>query len=417
MRRPGRHGSVRSVTNSLLRRAALILSAGLIASATFALPVHAAAGHQTRATAQSQGAKSLAGRQARTGAGAWRLARTFSARGHDVVLAGIDAVGPADAWVAGTIDRQGLTLRALIGHWNGSAWARAAVPPTLAARFRGQDFGALGASSSRNVWAFTLEGAYLRLTGSRWQFGLLPRRVRTRHDFVDFTEVLSPTNVWVFGSHVIGSIYSLKFVPFAARFDGRSWHAVKVRGVGIMGPVSVISPASMWALTGVELSAIGLPDHLKVVHWNGSGWRPMAVQPRLPRNAALTGILAYSSRDIWIGGSVPNHKSGTSELALHWNGTSWTTVSPPALASEADEFLTSLVPDGSGGLWAVAEAIPGPARFWHYTNGAWAPPVAVRSDWLYPALAAVPGSHSVWAIAASPGFTRGLILVHGARPR
>jgi hypothetical protein len=416
MRRPGRHGSVRSVTN-LLRRAALILSAGLIASATFALPVHAAAGRQTRATAQSQGATSLAGRQARTGAGAWRLARTFSARGHDVVLAGIDAVGPADAWVAGTIDRQGLTLRALIGHWNGSAWARAAVPPTLAARFRGAVLGGIGASSSRNVWAFSTAGTYLRLAGNRWQFGRVPRRVVTRKDFVGSTEVLSPTNVWVFGIHVIGSIYSLKFVPFAARFDGRCWHAVQVRGVGNMGPVSVVSPASIWALTGVDLPAIGLPDHPKVVRWNGSSWRPMAVQPRLTRNATLTGILAYSSRDVWLGGSVPNHKSGTSELALHWNGTSWATVSPPARASAADEFLTSLVPDGSGGLWAVAEAIPGPARFWHYTNGAWAPPVAVRSDWLYPALAAVPGSQSVWAIAASPGFTRGLILVHDGRPR
>jgi len=395
-----------------LRRLALILSAGLIALATFALPVLAAAGHQARAATRSQAA-----RQARTGAGAWRLARTFSARGHDVVLAGIDAVGPADAWVVGTLDHEGSTLRALVGHWNGRTWARAAVPPAVAARFRGQNFDAIGASSSRNVWAFTLQNTYLRLGGNRWQFGRLPRRVITRHAFVDFTEVLSPTNVWVFGTHFIGSVYSLKFVPFAARFDGRGWHAVKLRGVGGMGPVSAISPASMWALTGAVLPAIGLRNQPRVVHWNGSAWRPMAVQPRLPKHATLTGILAESSRDIWIGGSVPNHKSGTSELALHWNGKSWESASPPARPSEADEFLTSLVPDGSGGLWAVAEAIPGPARFWHYTNGAWAPPVPVQSDWLYPALAAVPGSQSVWAIAASPGLTRGLILVHGARPR
>jgi hypothetical protein len=394
-----------------LRRRALTLSAGLIAAATFALPVLAAAGHQARAATQSLAL------QARAGAGAWRLARVFSARGHDVVLAGIDAVGPADAWVVGTIDHEGSTLRALIGHWNGSTWERAAVPSAVAARFRGQDFDAIGASSGRNVWAFTLENTYLRLSGNRWLFGQLPRRVVTRHDFVDFTEVLSPTNVWVFGTHYIGSVYSLKFVPFAARFDGRSWRAVKVRGVGGMGPVSAISSANMWALTGADLPALRLRNEPRVVHWNGSAWRPMAVQPRLPKHATLTGILARSSRDMWIGGSVPNKKTGTSELALHWNGTSWTNVSPPAIPSDADEFLTSLVPDGSGGLWAVAEAFPGPARFWHYTNGAWAPPVAVPSDWLYPALAAVPHSQSVWAIAASPGLTRGLILVHGVLPR
>jgi hypothetical protein len=153
------------------------------------------------------------------------------------------------------------------------------------------------------------------------------------------------------------------------------------------------------------------------MHWNGHAWRPMAVQPRLPRRATLTGILATSRRDIWLGGSVPNDKTGTSELALHWNGRSWTTVSPPARPSEADEFLTNLVPDGSGGLWAVAEAVPGPARFWHYTNGAWAPPVSVKSGWLYAVLTAVPGSTSTWAVAASPGLVRGLILIHGALPR
>jgi hypothetical protein len=373
-----------------------------MASATFALPVQAAVGQHTRAAAQSrdaesqsaqpQSAQSLAGRQARTGAGAWRLARTFSAHGHgrSVSLFDIDALGPANAWVVGEIQNNGAdAVSALIGHWNGRAWSRVALPPGLAARFRGAAYDMIAASSSRNVWAFTAEGTYLRLSGNRWQFGRVPKRVVTPKDVLEWTEVLSPRDVWVFGYHVIGSVYKFNSVPFAASFNGRSWHAVKVRGIGGIEPVSVISPANMWALTGGLLPAIGLPNHPKVVHWNGHAWRPVAVQPRLPRHATLDGILAYSSRNVWVGGSAPNDKKGTSELALHWNGTSWANVSPPAASSGDDEFLISLVPDGSGGMWAAAEAIPGPARFWHYTNGAWAPPVAVKSDWLDPQLAAV----------------------------
>jgi len=400
------------MTNSL-RRTALVLSASPIALAALALPLPAAA------VQQAHGARNaLAARQARTGAGAWRLASVFSVPGRSVVLTDIDAVGPADAWVGGEIERNdGTAVMALAGHWNGRAWSRAAVPPVLAARFRGQVFDAIGASSSRNVWAFTLEGAYLRLTGHRWHFGRLPERMKTSHDIVESTEVLSARNVWVFGTHYIGSIYRLKLVPFAARFDGRGWRAVRIRGVGGIGPASAFSPGNMWALTGAVLPATGLRNEPKVVHWNGRTWRPMVVQPRLPRHATLTGMLAESGRDIWLGGSVPNDKTGTSELALHWNGASWTTVSPPARPSDADEFLTSLVPDGSGGVWAVGEAIPGPARFWHYTHGAWAPPVAVKSGWLYPALTAVPDSTSIWAVAASPGLVRGLILIHGALPR
>jgi hypothetical protein len=275
-------------------------------------------GHRTRATAQSRAAQFLAARQARTGAGAWRVARTFSAHGHgrSVSLEGIDALGPADAWVVGEIqNNQADTVSALVVHWNGRGWSRVALPPGLAARFRGTLFNAPAASSSQDIWAFTTTGTYMRRAGNRWQFGRVPKRIVTPKDSVDYAEVLSPSNVWVFGYHTIGSIDSLKSSPFAARFDGHRWRTVNVRGVGGIGPVSVISRASMWALTGGVLPAIGLPNHPKVVHWNGHSWRPMAVQPRLPRHATLDGILAYSDQDVWVGGSVPNDKAGTSELA------------------------------------------------------------------------------------------------------
>lgn len=119
-----------------------------------------------------------------------------------------------------------------------SLWphARSVPGPVLAARFRGALSIWIAASSSRNVRAFTTAGTYLRLTGNRWQFGPLPKRVMGRHDFVESTEVLSPTNVRVFGIHYIGSIYKFNFVPFAASFDGRSWHAVRIRGVGGVEP-------------------------------------------------------------------------------------------------------------------------------------------------------------------------------------
>ena len=90
------------------------------------------------------------------------------------------------------------------------------------------------------MWAFTAAGTYLRLTGNRWQFGRMPKRVMGSHDVLESAEVLSPTKVWVFGSHYIGSIEKLNFVPFAARFDGRSWHVVGGHGIGSIGPVSVI---------------------------------------------------------------------------------------------------------------------------------------------------------------------------------
>ncbi len=350
----------------------------------------------------------------------WRLDKTISVRDRHVLLSDIHAIGPGNAWVAGEIwSKDGSVLKALIEHWSGRAWAPVPLPAGEAVRFRGASLDAIGASSGRNVWAFSsTTNGYLHLAGRRWIFARLPRQFSKERASVEYTQVFSPADVWVFGQRDIGPGTSLKSAPFAARFNGSSWETVHIGGIGSIGPVSALSATDMWSLTGTVIP-IGLdfPNNPKVVHWAGRVWRAAAVQPRLPRNATLTAILALSDRDIWIGGSIPNDKTGTSELAMHWNGKSWTAASPPAPATEADEFLASLVPDGSGGLWAAAEAFPGPARFWHYTGGAWSAPFNVRPGWLYPELAAVPRSRSVWAIAFSRGLVNGLILVHGALPR
>jgi hypothetical protein len=137
----------------------------------------------------------------------------------------------------------------------------------------------------------------------------------------------------------------------------------------------------------------------------------------LPAHAAFSSIVAESDDNIWIGGSAPNSRGGTSELALHWDGASWTTANPPAAPTTADYFMTSLVPDGSGGLWSVGEGLPGTPRLWHYSAGAWSAPVKGNSRWIVLQLDQVPGTRSIWAIPFSFSQPKGLILLHGPVPR
>jgi hypothetical protein len=260
---------------------------------------------------------------------------------------------------------------------------------------------------------------HLRLRNGRWIQGRVPLK-HGQDVFLDQAVVFGPSDVWVFGLRFAGPVSRLDLRPYAARFDGHDWVTVPVPGKGALA-VSAISSREMWAVTGTDIPGSGIPARPRVVRWNGRGWHVAKVQPVLPRHATLDSILAVSPSQVWLGGSRPNRKTGTSELARRWNGTSWVQVNPPAKPSEQDLYLQSAVPDGAGGVWALTGSLgsadPGPARIWHDARGEWAGPQAVSSRWLLLGLAWVPRTRSVWGVAGSPGLVKGLLILHGPVPR
>jgi hypothetical protein len=354
-------------------------------------------------------------------ASSWRLLAAVAQRGQSVLLGTIDAVGPADAWAAGLIGGpKEQHQRALLVHWNGVAWRRVALPGPAAARL-GANVGFVfaAARSDRDVWVVSQNGRYLRLRQGTWTEGRipLPRKQTTLMDqALDF----GPDDVWVFGLRFVGPVTRFDIRPYAVRFNGRAWVSVPVPGRGALD-VSSVSARDMWALTGTKIPGSGIRATPRILRWNGSAWRVAKTQPALPRFATLDGILARSPSTVWIGGSRSNRKAGSSELAQHWNGTSWVPVNPPARPSEQDIYLQSMVPDGSGGVWALTGSLgsadPDRAEVWHYTAGRWSGPQPVNPRWLLFGLAWVPRTRSVWGVAGSPGLVQGLIVLHGPVPR
>ncbi|HUD37161.1 MAG TPA: hypothetical protein VMR14_09705 [Streptosporangiaceae bacterium] len=347
----------------------------------------------------------------------WRVAQVISAPGHSVLLGGIDAVSASDAWAGGVslpADGEG-NGRALIEHWDGRAWHRVVLPAKAARRVsNGLFLGTIGASSARDVWAFSEAGSYLRRSGTRWTFGGLPG-YRAGKTVIFAIKVFGPDDAWVFGARTAGHPSKAKFTPYAARFNGRAWTSVRIPGTGIVDTVSAISADDMWALAGSQAAGAGeLAPTPGVEHWNGRAWRAAPAQPRLPKNGTLSGIVALAPHDVWVGGSAPNSKAGSSELARHWNGRAWTNASPRSAPTADDYYLASLTPDGHGGLWALGAEISGPEQFWHYSHGRWQAPG--RSSWDVLELEAVPRTGSTWALAPNADLTAGLILLHGPRP-
>jgi len=396
-------------------RAALVLAGTTLALAAGVLPAQAASSAST----------------------GWRTEATLAVKGKTVVLSGIDAVSAKDAWAAGESESKDKDA-GLLEHWAGKAWRAVTLPSSVAKDW--SKFGALpviGASSSTNVWAFGGVPAnveydgYVRLDGSKWTAGKLPGTGDTASGFVivTATKVISSTDVWVVGGKVTGgttSTSSLVFAPYAAQFNGKKWRTVSVPGTGAITAISEVSAGNIWAVLGVPWLFYGDASAAPpaVVRWSGSSWA--TVQPGLtvlPANSNLTSVLASSSGKVWIGGGATNAKGGTSEFTAELSDSAWTLGSLSAPADKADYFLSGLVPDGSGGIWGLAESTGlGKPRLWHLTSSGtkWSTATASfgKSEQALLQLAQVPRSQSVWGVGAVERgkAVDGLFALDGATP-
>jgi len=397
------------------RRAALVLAGGAVALVGGMLPAQAAT----------------------TG---WRSVAKVSVNGKETLLTGVDAVAKNDAWaVGGAATSKGTKPVGVIEHWTGKSWKRVTLPAGVAKKWNadsGVAFPVVGASSASNVWAFSenftsAKGSdgYLRLSGRKWTVGTLPGTSIASGNLVFITaaRVISSKDVWVFGGKLKASASSESFTPYAAQYNGRKWTSKSVPGNGAVVDVSEISAGNMWAAIGTPALFAAEGDTLastpSVDKWNGKAWAAAPVQPTsLPTGATLDSILAEGG-NVWIGGGASNSKGGTSEFAAELTGSTWTAATTlPATASATDYALTSMAPDGQGGIWAAAGGVATTkVRIWHLTGGVWTsstPAFGSAQRTLFQ-LSAVPGTSSVWGVGVIARGSRddGLIALVGPTPR
>jgi len=332
-------------------------------------------------------------------------------------MEGVSSVGATDAWALGEVVFP-LAVRPLVEHWNGTQWSRVALPARVRRQFVGPDFlDFIGASSGGNVWAFTFNGQFLRLQGTHWTTGVLPKPGTGRVS-VETVKVFSRTDVWVFGARVIGIGLNPRIRPYAARFNGSKWTEVTVPGRLDVNSVSAVSAHDMFAVTGQLASERGTAIRPHVLHWNGTVWRALPVQPGLRTGAVLYTVLAQSNAHIWIGGSSAPANKQTLNLVKHWNGHSWLAASPNSALATGDLAVTSLVPDGCRGIWGLAVNFSsgGLGQLWHRAGDRWSGPI--RTHWLLAQLAAVRSTTSTWAVGEVKvqGHYHGVIVLHGAVP-
>jgi hypothetical protein len=426
------------------RRAAVVLAGGSLILAAGLLPAQAAT----------------------TG---WRADATFAIRGDVSIFTSVGASSPSDAWATGFSAKPTGTSspQGVIRHWTGKTWRLVTLPAKIARGWARQAplFTRVGVSSARNVWVFGgFTGGYLRLDGSRWSLGQLPGASKKSGALVviDAVKVFSGTDVWAFGQRLLVSGTQDVATPYAAHYDGRKWSTATVPGLpsggGEITAVAAVSSGDMWAVESAVPSSLGLSAPAAanpavarsavaaspaarlagarlraaasaaappvVLQWTASsGWQDAATQPSLAATDQLVSGVAEPNGDVWFGGSARNSAQGTSPLTAEWNGSIWSVKHLPGKASSAAWQLGAMAPDGTGGIWALAEdSISGSEHIWHLHGAGWSQvkPAFGKHKWALLALALVPRTHSVWAVGAveaGKSGANGFIAVDGPLPR
>jgi hypothetical protein len=95
--------------------------------------------------------------------------------------------------------------------------------------------------------------------------------------------------------------------------------------------VSAASESSVWAV-GTYGTLFGVYSTL-IAHWNGHAWS--IVTSRSPGSAGsmLNGIAVISANNAWAVGVYSNNHFTSQTLTEHWNGSAWSVVKSPNVAT------------------------------------------------------------------------------------
>jgi hypothetical protein len=297
----------------------------------------------------------------------WSVVPSPNQGTYDSYLSGVAVVGANDVWAVGDYRNASGITRALIEHWNGSAWS------VVSNDNQGTD--------SNSLYGVAAVGA---------------------------------NDVWAVGDYQNASSISHTFTE---HWNGSTWSKVTSPSPGSGGNsllgVSVVGANDVWAVGNYVNN--GSAWRTLIEHWNGSAWGIITSPSRGTGDNYLYGVDVVGANDVWaVGDYYP--ASGYRTLIEHWNGIAWGIVDSPNEGTFGND-LTGLAVVGANDVWAVGFYINSTLAqtlIEHWDGSAWrvvsSPNQGTGGNSLYGV--AVVGADDVWAVGArvnSNGFNRTLI--------
>ena len=207
--------------------------------------------------------------------------------------------------------------------------------------------------------------------------------------------------------------------PLFEHWDGRRWAYSAGASLGgrqaWLTGVAALASDNVWAV-GYFDSVGPVPPVPLIEHWNGRSW---SLQPthaltrlktRLPQT--LTSVAALPPDDVWVLGTPG---SNSSDVYLHWNGTSWKLFRGPNIGPHfGSAAMQVIATDHRGGLWAAGgwmrgygeAGVPGGGTVERWDGRRWE--VSRQAMWRKPLSIVAPvAPDDVWAITGGSFTTAG----------
>jgi hypothetical protein len=243
--------------------------------------------------------------------------------------------------------------------------AAATQAPAVPQPGSGSGLHAVTCTSVSNCWAVGNYGngpvdasEALHWDGSAWTLVATPNPADASggHDILSGVSCVSATDCWAVGEYGASNI---QHRTLALQWNGSSWSQVTTPNPGgppgawFLAAVSCTAASNCWAV-GHHARPHG--DNVNLaLHWNGQSWSWVATpEPDRAKGGylrQLNGIHCVSRNDCWaVGGwySVPPKQVGGTE-AFRWTGTRWSSVSTPKVGPEQSVACTS-----RANCWAVS---------------------------------------------------------------
>jgi hypothetical protein len=173
------------------------------------------------------------------------------------------------------------------------------------------------------------------------------------------------------------------------------------------------SARDIWAV-GTSVGS-GSPDQTLVEHWDGTTWKIVTSPDPGPFGNDLQAVTAVSSRDVWAVGARMDGFYQT-PLAVHWNGTRWSSSPVPnAAGCTGHSILTGVTAVGSRSVWATGwcgsgGTTPDRAYVVHWDGSTWSPSVVFPQSTAPSAEStsiSATSDHNVWVVGSSVTGTNG----------
>ncbi len=221
----------------------------------------------------------------------------------------------------------------------------------------------------------------------------------TRADLAAVTAIPGTTEAWAVGQKCPAAPEGCQpGNDLVLRESNSGWSAVPAPSPGgqaSLVAVSADSASDAWAVG----SWFGGEKNL-YLHWNGSAWK----QVTGPDNSTLTGVAAISPTDALAVGYTTSPTGSTVTLALHWDGTTWTRVATPNPGGAGDDQLFGVTAVSATDAWAVGSSLDPQSRtkalVLHWNGSTWsqASAPAVATDATQLSAVAAGSASDVWAV-------------------